>query len=118
MSVRSLLSQRCTIKRWATRTPDELGVVGTPAYVNVATDVPCLIQHHGARVLRSAGGIEITYSATGYFLTGTDVRPATGQAKQADRITLTRNGSGTFQTRGVIDEAGKGSHLAVALEAV
>lgn len=118
MSVRSLLTQRCTVSRWQNRVPDELGVIGPPVFTVVKSDVLCLVQHHSARVLRSAHGIDVTYTATGFFLPGEDVRPKPGQTDHADRITVVSGGSGTYKTQGVLDEAGKGALLTVALEAV
>lgn len=118
MSVRSLLTMECRIERWATREPNSLGVVGPATWAAVVSGVPCLVQQHGARLLRSAQGVEITYNATGFFLIGTDLRAKVGQTKLNDRIVVTRNGSGTYHVRGVVDEAGKQAMLTVALEAM
>ena len=46
MSLTGLLTQRCTIQRWA-RTVDDYGEM-TPSWANSDTDVPCLIQQKNA----------------------------------------------------------------------
>lgn len=121
MSLYTLLSQTCTIQRWAPRQPDSIGHVGPPAWNSVALGVRCNIQHHGARYMQSEEGRDVMWNATGYFLPGTDIRCFPGQqsSNEGDRVLLTEGGSqGTYKVVGVLDQAGKGRMLTVALEVV
>ena len=116
MSLRSLLRMRCTIQRWGTREPNDLGHIGPPQWADATSGVRCLVQQHSARILRSAAGVNITYNATGFFLPATDLRARPHQAEKMDRIRVTAGGQGTYDVKGVIDEAGMDRLLTVALE--
>lgn len=111
MSIASLLSQRATIQRWS-RSVDDYGEM-TPSWANSSTDVPCLVQQKNGRIAMSPAGREYEFSAVGYFRPGTDIKPQPSDGGEADRIVV--NG-GTYEVRGVGDEAGKAELFTVYLE--
>lgn len=116
MSLRSLLTQTCTIKRWGTREPDDFGVVGPADYQPVKSNVPCLVQDRGATRTIRQGGHDFTFNAVGFFLPTEPIRPKASGGQNADRIHI--SDGRVYEVRGVEDEAGKGELLTVRLEAV
>lgn len=111
MSLASLLTQRATIERWA-RTVDDYGEIA-PSWSSSSTDVPCLIQQKNGRIAMSPEGREYEFSAVAYFRPGTDIKPQPEDGGEGDRIVVD---SGTFEVRGVADEAGKVKMLTAFLQ--
>lgn len=118
MSIESLLTQECTIKRWTPRTKDSNFEVAPASYATIAENVPCLIQHKGTTVKPAIAGQKTGFAAVGFFMPDVDLRPGPADAKQADQVVLTAGGTGTFFVRGAMDESGQGKLLTVQLETV
>ena len=116
MSYRSMLRQRCTIERWSAREPDSNGEP-TATYRIKETGVRILVQDHAPRSMTDERGITVKFRATGYVLSGTDLRPTVNQDKP-DRVCITKNGCGTYKVLGVLDTSGQSRGLEIALEAV
>lgn len=113
MSLTGLLTQRCTIQRWA-RTVDDYGEM-SPSWSNSSTDVPCLVQQKNARMKFESAGRDYEFDAMGFFKPGVDIKPQADDGGNGDRLSL---GSATYQVRGVADETGRNKMLTVYLERV
>ena len=111
MSLTGLLTQRCTIQRWA-RTVDDYGEM-TPSWSNSSTDVPRLVQQKNAKTEFTSAGRDYEFDAMGFFKPGVDINPQASDSGNGDRITI---GSATYQVRGVGDETGRNKMLTVYLE--
>lgn len=107
MSLSSLLSQRCTIRRPTVVNTN--GIV-TKTYADAATGVQLLVQEKAGSLRDSAGGVTLAYDAIGFFLTSADVRPDGGDSALADELLMTSpsevNGQ-KWTVKLVTDEAGK-----------
>lgn len=105
MSLRSLLSQTCTIKRAAVT----VGSTGLPAvaYTNTSTLVPCLLQGKSGKTVNGANGLDITFDAVLFVQPGVDVRPQQGTGDHPDQIVI---GSVTYTVQAVVDRSGKANH--------
>lgn len=117
MSLRSMLRQRCKVERWSSRVPHSSGVLQS-GYETVATNVPCLIQDKNATLEATVGGRNVTFDAEGFFKQRSDIRPGRTDTEHPDRVTLTRNGTGVYLTRGTLDEAGHQRLKTVRLKSV
>lgn len=107
MSLSSLLTQRCTIRR-PTKVNDA-GII-TTTYADAATEVRCLVQEKRGQILGKDAGSLLEYDATAFFLPSTDVRPGAASDALPDDIHLTGPSSHSGQKFSVVmvaDEAGK-----------
>jgi hypothetical protein len=107
MSLLSLLSQRCTIKRPATVNTN--GII-TSTFTSIASDVKVLVQEKAGSIKDTAGGAVLTYDARGFFLPTADIRPGAEDSANSDQIELTAPASASGQKWSVLlvtDEAGK-----------
>jgi hypothetical protein len=107
MSLLSLLSQTCTIKRPSTVNTN--GII-TTTYATAATGVRVLVQEKAGQVEGTAAGQVLKYDARGFFLPSADVRPGAEDSANPDQIELTGPASASGQKWSVLlvtDEAGK-----------
>ena len=118
MSLQSLLSQRCTIRRPNVSHTNGLTSV---SFADVATDVPCLVQENSGVSRQDNGGRVLTLDAVGFFLPSVDIRPDAGDPALCDVIELTApagmNGR-KYAVRIVAEESGKLAVRTVDLERV
>ena len=105
MSLRSLLSQTCTIKRAAIT----VGSTGLPAvsYSDSSAGVPCLLQGKSGRTVNTANGLDITFDAILFVLPEVDVRPQQGAGDHPDQVVIS---GATYTVQAVVDRSGKANH--------
>lgn len=111
MSLQSLLSQTCTIRR-ATAS---VGVTGLPevTYTDLATGVRCLLQGKAGRTVNAKLGLDFSFDAVLFVGPGTDLQPGQNDGAHPDQIVI---GSATYTVQAVIDRSGKANHKTAYLK--
>lgn len=107
MSLSSLLTQLCTIRRPTKVNTD--GII-TTTFADAATGVRCLVQEKAGQVRGVSAGNVLEYDATAFFLPNVDVRPGAASDALSDEIHLTGPSSHSgqkFVVLMVADESGK-----------
>ncbi len=111
MSLQSLLSQTCTIRRASS----SVGVTGIPSvtYTDLATGVRCLLQGKAGRAPNSAMGLDFVFDAVLFVGPGTDIQPGQNDGAHPDQVVI---GSATYTVQAVIDRSGKANHKTAYLK--
>lgn len=110
MSSAALMIHTATINR-STPTVGDTGRT-SPAYSELAADVPCLLQEEKGGFRLGGAGVYLEYDAICFFPPDTDIRPK-GANDLPDQVIV--NGT-TFLCRFAGDESGMADHLTAFLK--
>ncbi|HBH51678.1 MAG TPA: hypothetical protein DDY91_07290 [Planctomycetaceae bacterium] len=105
MSLTSLLSQTCTIRRASV----SVSATGLPTatYADLTTGVRCLLQGKSGRTSGGPQGLDFAFDAVLFVPPGTDVQPGQNDGSHPDQIVI---GTATYTVQAVVDRSGKANH--------
>lgn len=111
MSLQSLLSQTCTIRRASV----SVGATGIPSvtYTDLATGVRCLLQGKAGRAPNSAMGLDFVFDAVLFVGPDVSLQPGQNAGAHPDQVVI---GSATYTVQAVIDRSGKLNHKTAYLK--
>lgn len=111
MSLQSLLSHTCTIRRATV----SVGLTGVPeaTYADLQTGVRCLLQGKSGRTTNAQFGLDMQFDAVLFVTPDTDLQPAQNDGSHPDQVVI---GAATYTVQAVIDRSGKANHKTAYLK--